>query len=159
MKALISYAAAAVLLFAGCFYSFTGGGLPGVKSVAIPMADYKGSEFQLREKITNQIIDKFMQDGTLKVGNLNTADTILRCTISKSPDRSTAINQNEVAQQFELSINVSIKLEDRKTGKIILTKSVNGKSTYSDLSARNTAMEEAIEMVTDNVLEEIISAW
>lgn len=149
-----------IFIFTGCFnYSFTGGGLPGINSIAIPIADDKTNEFQLREKVTNSLIDKFMQDGNLKIENINTSDSILRCSIQSISDRSATIDRNEVASQFELNINVSIILEDRKTGRTIIRKSVRGQSNYADLSERNQAIEEAIDKLTSDILEEIISAW
>ncbi|MFC1724515.1 LptE family protein [candidate division KSB1 bacterium] len=149
-----------ILSLVSCFnYSFTGGGLPGINSIAIPIADDKTNEFQLREKVTNSLIDKFMQDGNLKIENINASDSILRCTIQSISDRSATIDRNEVASQFELNISVSLVLEDRKTGKTIIKKSVRGQSNYTDLSERNQAIEEAIDKLTTDILEEIISAW
>lgn len=147
-------------LISGCFkYSFTGGGLPGINSISIPMADDKTNEFQLRENVTNALIDKFMQDGNLKLEDVNNSDSILRCSIQSINDRAAGIDRNESASQFELNIRVSIILEERATGKEIIKATISGKGIYSDLSERNSALEEAIDKLTSDILEEIISAW
>ena len=149
-----------LLLFSGCFnYSFTGGGLPGINSISIPMADDKTNEFQLRENVTNALIDKFMRDGNLKLENINNSDSILRCSIQSISDRSASINRDELASQFELNIRVSIILEERSTGQELIKTTITGRSTYSDLSERSSAIEEAIDKLTSDILEEIISAW
>jgi len=143
-----------------CFnYSFTGGGIPGINSVYIPIADNKTNEFQLREKLTNTLIDKFMQDGNMKLENMNSADSILRCTVENISDRAASINRDEQVNQFQLRISVSIVLQNRKTGKEIIKKNISGISDYMDLSERNEAIEEAMDKLTTDIVEAIISAW
>ena len=56
------------LIVCACgFYSFSGGGYPGISSIAIPLFEDRSAEFQIREKLTEALIDKFLRDNTLRL--------------------------------------------------------------------------------------------
>src|SRR5205085_12577638 len=63
-------------IFAGC-YSFTGASLPaGIKSIAIPLVTDNSSFAQanIRQDLTDQLVQKFTRDGSLIVRDRSGAD-------------------------------------------------------------------------------------
>ena len=53
-------------------YSFTGSSIPGhIKTIAIPLFEDRTSEFEIKEKLTDYIIDEVTRDNTLKIANEN----------------------------------------------------------------------------------------
>ncbi len=68
-----------------CAYSFTGASVPShLKSIAIPTADDRSGSGEpgLRELLTDNLTQKFIDDNTLQVTNKNNADALLNCVIT-----------------------------------------------------------------------------
>ncbi|MFI5264184.1 MAG: LPS assembly lipoprotein LptE, partial [Candidatus Kapaibacterium sp.] len=71
-------------IFSGC-YSFTGASLPaGIKSIAIPVATDNSnfSQADLRQQLTDQLVQKFTRDGSLQVRDRTASDALLDVTIT-----------------------------------------------------------------------------
>lgn len=151
---------AAVVLIQGCwYYSFTGGSIPGVESVAIPMFKDNSTEFQLKEKLQQQLVTKFQSENIFKIENPNSADAILSGVITNVTDMPVSVNRQEQASQTEIRISVSIKLDERVSGKSIVSVQVSGVAQYSSVSGRETAIERAINQLTQEISEKILSGW
>jgi hypothetical protein len=74
-----------IISFTGCcVYSFTGASVPQhLKTIAIPIAeDRSGSgEPGLKELLTDQLVQDFINDNTLQVTEKVNADALLECVI------------------------------------------------------------------------------
>ncbi|MFL2997887.1 MAG: hypothetical protein ACJZ1Q_03950, partial [Candidatus Neomarinimicrobiota bacterium] len=70
-----------ILLFNGCaIYSLAGSIPPHIKSISIPLVDNETSEYGLEQIVTDRILEKFNQEGILKVLNEEVANSILKGT-------------------------------------------------------------------------------
>ena len=121
---------------------------PGINSIAIPVFDDVSSEFQIREKITSSVIEKFIIDNNLKVVSLEEADSILK-----------GLRADETAKAFELYVYLKLEYQDRKSKKIIFQKNLRGRGTYSDPSQRDDGIDEAVDKISTDILNLIISGW
>ena len=140
-------------------YSFSGSMSPGINSIAIPIFDDVSSEFQIREKITNSVIQKFIIDNNLKVVSLEEANSILKGTIVKVEDNPVSLRPNESASAFELYIYVKLDYIDQKSKKIIFQKNLRGRGTYSNPSQRDDGINEAVDKISTDILNLIVSGW
>ena len=132
---------------------------PGINSIAIPVFDDVSSEFQIREKITSSVIEKFIIDNNLKVVSLEEADSILKGTIEKVEDNPVSLSADETAKAFELYVYLKLEYQDRKSKKIIFQKNLRGRGTYSDPSQRDDGINEAVDKISTDILNLIISGW
>jgi hypothetical protein len=140
-------------------YSFSGSMSPDIKSIAIPVFEDRSAEFEIREKLTSALVDKFLSDNNLRVLDSDVSDSILSGTIHRVEDRPVAISQNEQAQAFELSIYINITYENRNTNTVIFEKNLRGRGTFSGPEDRELGIEEAIENLSADVLNMVISHW
>src|SRR5437588_4818133 len=72
------------ILLSGC-YSFTGASLPaGIKTIAIPLVTDNSnfSQANIRQDLTDQLVQKFTRDGSLQVRDRTVADALLDVTIT-----------------------------------------------------------------------------
>lgn len=142
------------------YYSFTGQGIPGVKTIAIPLFADRTKEIQVREKLQNLMIRYFQDENILKVVGINQADAILKGVIESIDDVPTALTKQEEAQQWELRVNVQIKFEQKNTGKVLVSESLTGIGFYSDpVSERDAAIEEALIKLIRDISNKIVSGW
>jgi hypothetical protein len=153
--------------FPSCGYHFsgTGGIVPaGAKSIAVPVCLNATNEPFVDVELTNAVVEEFLTDGRLKVVNLEGADLILRCKITKVDVTPVAYTATTYVQSYNVSINVSVSLEEAKSGKFLFQDKGLGSVffasypvTLGDISATKTGKETAIKNASRDVASSIRS--
>lgn len=147
-------------LYVNCSnYSFSGSGNPGINSIAIPVFDDVSSEFQIREKITDTVTEKFMVDNTLRVLSEEDSDSILRGTVVRVEDKPVSIRANETARAFEIYVYIKAEYIDKKSKKVFFKKNMQGRGTYSDPSQREDGIDEAVDKISQDLVNLVVSGW
>jgi len=148
------------LISLSCFqYSFTGTSIPGINSIAIPIFEDRSNEQRLKEKLNESLVNKFLKDNSLKISTRENADGVIDGVITRVVDKPSSLEKSERARQFELHIYLDVKFENKETGKVIFEQTFDGFSTYADLSQRKEAVNEAVEKLSTDILNKIISGW
>jgi len=143
-----------------CFYySFSGKSIPDVESVAIPLFTDKTLEFQLKDRLQLKLIETFQEENLFKIESADRADAILNGVIISVEDQLAAVDRQERAEQTELHITVEIKFENRTTGKVILNERVYGIGFYKSVPERSAAIDQAIEQLTREITDKMLSGW
>jgi len=148
-----------------CIYSFTGASVPEhLKTIAIPIADDRsgGAEPGLREKITEVLTQKFIDDNTLQVSDKSTANAILECTIVSLTDAPAIVSAGEQITTRRVTISVLVVDKDLVKRKIIFEKTFSNYGDYpsgGSIDSRKNAIEEAIEKITQDILLDTVSGW
>lgn len=165
-KIFFLFITTAVINFAGCcVYSFTGASVPQhLKTIAIPIAeDRSGSgEPGLKELLTDQLIQKFINDNTLQVTEKVNADALLECVILPLSDAPAIISAGENVQARRITINVQVTYRDLVKRKTIFDKKFSDYGDYPSggtISQRNDAIQEAIDKITEDILLDTVSGW
>ena len=161
-RALVRCGARVLLacLAAGCgHYSFTGARPPGIASIAIPVFDDQSGEFQIREQLTNRIVERFLTDNNLRVEPPESADSILRGVILRVEYNPVALGADERAQQFELYIYAQVRYENQRTHAVLFEERLNGRGVFDDPAGREDGITLAIEKLSEDVLNNVISGW
>ena len=147
-------------------YSFRGNNPPeGIKTLAVPIfEDVSGfSEAGLKENFTQSLKSKIINDNTFIIADKNTADGILRCTISSVRDEALVISGNENVSKRKITINVNVIFDNLKKQKKISEKKYENWGEYN--SAGNTFSERlngingAMDKICEDILNDITSNW
>ncbi len=155
-----------VISFNGCCaYSFTGASVPPhLKTIAIPVAeDRSGSgEPGLREKFTEALTQKFIDDNSLQVTDKSNANSILECSIFSLSDQPAVVAAGESVTQRKITITVHATFRDLVERKTVFDKDFSNYAFYpasGSVSDRESAIEQAIGNITDDILLETVSGW
>jgi hypothetical protein len=155
-----------VINFVGCcVYSFSGASVPKhLKSITIPQTlDRSGSgEPGLGELFTSKLTQKFVDDNTLQVSNKPNADASLTCIISSLNDAPSVVSAGETVSKRRITLNVQVTFKDLVLRKTVFEKNFSGYGDYastSSLAARRSAIESAIDNITDDILLDTVSGW
>jgi hypothetical protein len=147
-------------------YTFTGASVPQHwNTIFVPLFEDESSYGQpaLREKATNQFIEKLQRDNTLKLGERNTASVELRGKIlSVVADQPIALSQGVTASRLRVEVKLSVLLYDNVLKKQAWTKTFSATGDYAPsggTAEREAGMQQAIDKLTDDLLLETISAW
>ncbi|MFQ6608598.1 MAG: LPS assembly lipoprotein LptE [Fidelibacterota bacterium] len=178
-------AAVSLLLLSSCgFYSFTGSLPPHIKTISIPVFVNETAEFGVAEAITDGVTKIFIEENILKVVDEDNAHSVLRGTIKKVNDQPYTYSEIEEVQEYRLNITVAVEWFDVVEDKVRLSGSYSGWGAYSlteDVSSdgidndgdglvdaedpdetgdpRDIAVKIAVEKITTDLINDIISMW
>ncbi|MCP4724517.1 MAG: LptE family protein [bacterium] len=160
MKKILFVSTIISLAFVSCwYYSFTGKALPGIESVAIPLFEDRTAEFQIKEKLQAQLQTTFLEENIFKITSPNDADAVLNGVIVSVLDKPVSITDQVRASRTEVRITVRITLEEKKSGLVIFEQQVSGIGHYTEVNEREDALDEAIEQLTTDIANRVLSDW
>lgn len=148
-----------------CAYSFTGASVPEhLNTIAIPIADDRSGSGEpgLRELLTDQTTQKFIDDNTLQVAQRTNADAVLEMTITSLSDAPAIVTAGENVTTRRITIGVQVIYKDLVKRKTIFER---GFSNYSDypsggsISDRQEAITVAVDKITEDILLDTVSGW
>jgi hypothetical protein len=146
----------------GC-YSFTGSSVPiHLKTVSIPLfEDVSGfGEPNLREKLTQKIIDLVISDNSLNIGERTTSDSIIEGSVVSVTDAPSVIAPGEQVTTRRVTLNVHASFTDMKFRKKVWEKDFLNWGEYAQGSQNRTkAIDDAINKIAEDILIETVSGW
>lgn len=150
--------------FGCCFYSFTGASVPQhLQTISIPVAEDRSGagEPGLRELLTDQLTQKFIDDNTLQVTERTAADAVLETTVSSLSDAPAVVAAGENVESRRITITVNVTYRDLVQRKVIYSKSFSNYGDYSSGSIveRRSAIETAVDRITEDILLDTVSGW
>ncbi|GBD86818.1 hypothetical protein BMS3Abin03_00742 [bacterium BMS3Abin03] len=155
-----------LFIFTGCCtYSFTGSSVPEhLKTVAIPVAeDRSGAAIPgMREKLTEDLIRKFIDDNSLQVTERSKADAILECTIISVKDIPSIVSAGENISQRRLTVTVQVKYKDLVKRISVFDKKFSNYGDYVPGKTENdrvSAADVALDKIAEDVLLAVVSGW
>ena len=151
------------LVFVSCgYYSFKGALPPDIKTIAIPLLDDNTSESGVRENMTNILLEAFISDNTLTIVDEDKADLVLTGTINSIRVKPFIVQAGENVSESQVVVTARFKCQNIKTSKIMFEKNL---SEYGlmDISAgldeRNEAIQQALELMKDKVIDLTFGGW
>jgi S-methylmethionine-dependent homocysteine/selenocysteine methylase len=144
-------------------YSFKGALPSYLKTISIPLFEDNTSWAGLREDLTTQVIDAFINDNTLQVvEDEGAADLLLEGTITRIQEKYVAISQEENIEEKQIWVYVSVKCINQKMDKELWSGSVSdydvvtGAGTLEEL---NRAISDATKKIVEDIINKTIAAW
>lgn len=165
LKKYFAYLLVAVVTVS-CSYSFTGSSVPPhIKTVYITVFQDRSNsgEFNLGDRISKQLIQKFIEDNTLIISDKSNANAIIDGSITSLSDAPSAISGREQVSSRRITINVQVVYKDVVKKQTIFDKSFSDYTDYiatGDItSARKNAIDETIKKISENILLGVVSNW
>ena len=151
------------LLLLSCgFYSFSGSLPSHLNTVAVPLFENRTAEFGISEEITDMVIDEFNRDGSLKIADRSGADVLLEGSIIRIDDRAGAFTRQEEVQDLKIYLTVKVMCTDQVKRQTMWDERVTQFGTYdpsTGADGRLEAITEAIEKISEEVLNKTVSGW
>ncbi len=163
---ILLFVTAILINFHYCSYTFTGASVPEhLTSIAIPIIeDRSGSgEPDLRETFTNELIQKFIDDNTLRVAEKVNADALLECTVLSLSDSPTVVAGGENVTVRRININARVVYKDLIKRKTLFDRSFSNFGDYENtgdiITVRKEAINTAVDKITEDILLAVVSNW
>ena len=153
-----------LLVFSSCgYYSFTGALPSHIKTVAVPLFENNTSYPNVREDLTNMIVDEFIADNSLTITDESNADIIISGVINSISQRAASVTGGETVEEYHIYVSVKVKCEDIKNNKALWEKSFNEYGSMdagtADDAEREAAILAAMEKITENILNNTLGYW
>lgn len=148
------------LLLSGCgIYSFSGSSLPAhLTTVSVPLMEDNTAEYGISQQLTDLLIQAITDDNTLKIASPGSGDSVLRGTILQVQERAGQYDQNEQASDFRITVTVQFVFEDLKKRSVLWEGQVSQWGVF-DPGNRDQGITEALEKISQEVLNRIVSDW
>jgi len=160
----------AVLALSGCagyrVGDISGRDLQGVRSVYVPTAHNTSLQPDLQMTVTNAIVRRFDNDGTLAVQQNNAADSELDVTVTNVYETAVRSSSSDilVTAEYQLTVQATATYVNRKLGrKIFENVPVSGMTqffTQNDIQEGiRQALPLACEDLATNTVKLVTEGW
>ena len=162
---ILLFISAALINFGCGAYSFTGSSVPShLKTIYIPVAQDKSIAAipGLREILTDDLVQRFINDNSLQVSNATSADATLDCTITTVTDVPAIVSAGEQINARKLTINVKVVYKDLVLKKTIFDQNFSGFGEYvpgQQVNEREEAIAVAVGHISEDILLAVVSGW
>jgi outer membrane lipopolysaccharide assembly protein LptE/RlpB len=158
----MKYFLALIALFmSGCgVYSFSSSSLGGVKTIAVPTFENSSLQYGVQEDLTREIINRLIQDNTLKVVGAADADAILRGEVVKYERNAYTYDKSDNVSEYKVNIYVNFVLE-RKGGKSLAERTnMLGFGVYSATTqTEDDGKLQAVDKLAQDIVDELTKSW
>lgn len=162
---LLLFVIMAMVNFGCCTYSFTGASVPKhLETIAIPVADDRSGAGVpgLRELLTEEIINKFIDDNSLQVTERTTANAVIECTIVSFRDAPAIVSAGEDVSLRRVTIKVKVLYKDLVKRNTVFDQEFTNYGDYppgTSIDERQSAIDVAIDKISEDILLAVVSGW
>jgi hypothetical protein len=124
------------------------------QSIAVPMFRNTTLHPQLEAQISNAIIQRLQQDGSLRIESEPRADVVLKGSITRYSRQSlrSLRTDTRAPREYEITVTVRVEATDRRTGETVLKSTeVEGKSDVFISEDQQSAEEQALPLIADDI--------
>lgn len=145
-------------------YSTSSGLIGGIRSVAIPLAENDTAEERIADLLSERMTDGFAEDGRLRVVDEGSADAVLRLQLRRIVDRPFTYTAAEQTEQYRIQLSVTAALSRSSDQSMLLElDDLSGWGTYDaelpDEDGRDPAIEAALDMIVEEIVDRITATW
>ncbi|MBF0387514.1 MAG: LptE family protein [Candidatus Omnitrophica bacterium] len=175
MKNLLGAWCLALMFVAGCGYT-TGSLLPShLKTVFVKpvenKVDYMNQDERklylpgMETRVRTALIDRFLFDGNLRVGDEDTADLVVTAQLLSFNREDVRLTEDQNVKEYRLRVTVAIKVVDSTDNDKVLWEDTafSGESTYYVsgplAKAESVAVEETFKDLAQRVVARTIEDW
>lgn len=152
------------LALSGCFYGFTGGGLPShIRTVAVIPFENRTASPELQREIAEGLRERLRERLGLRDATEKRANAIIRGTIQRYetdiPVGTSATNKQATSSKRQLQIIVDIEMVDQVSGKTLYQR--KGLAADGQYEERGEAegRKQAIDRIVNDIVQGAQSQW
>ncbi len=149
------------LSLASCgVYTFNPAGKSSIKAISIERFENKTVELQVTDQLTDDVIDAFIADGTLKVVPEGVADALLQGTLINYRRAPYRFTEGDVVESYAVTMEFQITLTDPKDNAEIWTERMSQLGTYEIASeTEEDAQRDAIALLVEAIINRTTKSW
>ena len=118
----------------------------------------------LESDVTNEVVERFVFDGNLRIRSEEDADLMLKGDLIYYGQAALRYDQNDNVEEYRIRITVNMELIETETEKVLWKEvGFSGESTYRTTGrlakSEDVAREEALEDLARRIVERTVENW
>lgn len=170
IKSALVFVLGALVSVTGCGYT-TGSLLPSqYQTIYVApfenKTDYMNEENRklyvpgLETRVRTTVIDRYLFDGNLNVGQEEVADLVLKGKLLSYDREELALTHEEDVKEYRIRITVELTLTDPVDGRIVWQESsFSGEATYVTTGSESAALDAALKDLAMRIVARTIEDW
>ena len=163
VRCLILRAIPVILLLslAGCgVYTFNPKGKSDLNTIAIQRFDNKTAEYGLADRLTDEMIDAFISDGTFKIIPVDGAEAVLVGVLTRYLRSPHTFDQNDEVHEYKVEMDFSVTLKNTKDDSDIWTERMNQYATFDvETETEEDAQRKVIAILVETIINRTTKSW
>lgn len=149
------------ILISGCgVYTFNPRGKSTVKSIAIERFANETAEYGLEDRMTNQIIDAFIADGSIKVVTSENAEATLSGTLTRYERKPYNPDINDQVEAYAVTMYFNVKLVNNSDGSEIWNQQLHQLGVYNlEEETEEDGQLKAVKLLVEDIINKTTSNW
>ncbi|RKX27364.1 MAG: hypothetical protein DRP47_06680 [Candidatus Zixiibacteriota bacterium] len=141
-------------------YTFNPRGKSDISSVAVERFENETPEFGLADIMTDNVIDAFIADGTMKIVSAENADVILAGTLVKYDRHPHEFTSEDEVISYEVTMDFSITLKKSSDGSEIWNDRISQQGIYQvDSETEDDGQQTAIKLLVETIINKTTKSW
>ena len=156
-KSFISIALFCLLSISCWYYSFTDVAYSHIKSTHIKPFENETSEFEIEITLNEKVVNAIVNGHLFSIETDENADSRIDGKITSFTREAQTYDLQEEVGKYMITITATISFYDKINTKTLWEKTIEGWGTYSPDESDSEAIEAALEMVADKIIEQLQS--
>lgn len=150
-----------LLQFVGCsVYTFNPRGKSTLKTIAIQLFENTTGEYGIEDKMTEQVIDAFISDGSIKIVPEENAEALLIGKLISYERKPYDPNENDVVQSYAITMTFEIKLINTLDKTEIWNNNIVQFGVYNiEEETEEDGQQRAIAKLVEDVINKTTKSW
>jgi len=145
----------------GCgVYTFNPKGKATLSSLAVKRFENKTPEYGLTDKITDDIIDALIADGTFKILPSDAAESILEGVLIRYQRKPYTYDQNDQVQEYKVEMDFDITLKKADDDSQIWNERINQIAIYDVVDeTEEDAQQKVVVLLIEDIINKTTRSW
>lgn len=150
-----------ILITAGCgVYSFRPAGKPAFESVNVAQFESKTPEYQLADRLTDAIVDAFIQDNSIEVKEASRAEAIMTGTLIGYRRSAYTYDKEDIVTEYSVKVTLQVSVKRAGTEDVIWEEDFFVEGIYNAFDeTEDDGQTRAIELLTTSILDRTTKSW
>ena len=150
-----------LLVVSGCgIYTFNPAGKTNIKAIAVERIENKTSQYDLTDRMTDLVIDAFLEDGTFKVVSSENADAVLAATFTSYVRIPYEYDENDVVTSYSVKMSFDVALKKPGEEADIWKETMVQEGIYNaDSETEEDGQQRAVDRLIDAIIDRTTKSW
>lgn len=152
---------AGLLLCSGCaVYTFNPKGKAEFTSIAVERFENLTSEYGLADRMTDQVIDAFISDGTFKILPAEDAEALLIGVLVRYERKPHTYDQNDQVQEYKVEMDFDISLKNSSNDSDFWKERMTQLGIYDVATeTEEDAQQKVIALLIEAIINKSTRSW
>ncbi len=150
-----------ITLVSSCgVYTFSPKGKSEISSIYVDRFENQTPEFGLASRMTDDIIDALLDDGTLKVVAAENAEAILTGALVQYERRPYEFTETEEVISYAVTMAFEIELKEGDSDSEIWKERISQQGIYNvDTETEEDGQQKAIVLLVESIINKMTKGW